>query len=222
MERRGSTIMAMRKLLAILLLTGTAFASAPFEVARADQPTPPAEAEKFIQDIGTRAIGVLSDTKLTLVERQAQVRDLLRVGLDLPKIGRFALGRSWQSASEAQRADYIKLFDAYVVNTYSRRLSAYSGESFKVIGSQPIADTDALVNTQIERPGNQPLNTAWRVREEGGQLKIVDVIVEGVSMVLTQRQEFASVVQNKGLDGLLADLKSQNEQSAAIDAAPAK
>jgi phospholipid transport system substrate-binding protein len=218
----GSTIMVMKKLLAILLVTGAAFAAAPFAVARADQPTSPAEAQKFIDDIGTRAIRVLSDSKLSLVERQAQVRELLRVGLDLEKIGRFALGRSWQSATDAQRADYIKLFDSYVVNTYSRRLSAYSGESFKVVGAQPIADTDALVNTQIERPGNQPLNTAWRVREEGGQMKIVDVIVEGVSMVLTQRQEFASVVQNKGLNGLLADLKSQNEQSAAIDSAPAK
>ncbi len=212
--------MGARKYLTIFLVAGVALSTAA--LAFADEPTPPADAAKFIDDIGSRAIAVLSDANMSLPERQAKVRDLLREGLDLPKIGRFALGRAWQSATDAQRDEYIKLFDAYVVNTYAGRLSAYSGEAFKVLGAEPIAGTDAVVHTEIVRPNNQPLSTAWRVRKEGDQMKVVDVIVEGVSMVLTQRQEFASVIQNQGLDGLLASLRSQNQQSAATATAPQK
>ncbi|HUC62849.1 MAG TPA: ABC transporter substrate-binding protein [Alphaproteobacteria bacterium] len=214
--------MAIRKLLAIFLLTGAALATSVPDAARADQPTSPAAAQKFIDDIGTHAIKVLGDAKTPLAQRQAEVRDLLHEGLDLDKIGRFALGRWWNTASETQRAQYLKLFDAYVVNTYSRRLSAYSGESFKVLNAQPIAGTDAVVNTQILRPGNEPLNTAWRVRDEDGHMKIIDVIVEGVSMVLTQRQEFASVLQNKGFDALLASLRAQDDEAKAAAAPDAK
>lgn len=203
-------MMALRKLLA-----GLATAAALVSSAAAYAATSPEAALRFIQDIGTRTIKVLGDPARSQTERVDKVHDLLDEGLDLDAIGRFALGRAWQTASPAQRAEYAKLFRDYVLNAYARRLTIYSGETLKVTGAQPIADTDALVLTVIERPNGQPANVGWRVREEGSRYKVVDVIVEGVSMAVTQRQEFASVVANKGFDGLLDALRSQLQQFAA-------
>ena len=77
------------------------------------------------------------------------------------------------------------------------------------MGAQQFADSDALVETEIKRPDGAPLKAAWRVRDINGHLKIIDVVVEGVSMALTQRQEFASVIQHSGLDGLISDLRNR-------------
>jgi phospholipid transport system substrate-binding protein len=183
--------------------------------ASANEPTSPQQAAHFIDDIVSRAIHALADRSIPVAEREAKVRVLLSEGLDLAMIGKFALGRFWNIASPAQRSDYAKLFHEYVLNTYASRLAAYSGEAVKVTGAQPIAETDAIVLTTIARPNGPPVSAGWRVRAEGGKFKVVDVVVEGVSMVLTQRQEFASVMQNKGLDGLLASLRAQNQAFAS-------
>lgn len=182
--------------------------------AQASDSTSPERAARFIDGIGSRAIKALADPSSAQADKEAKVRALLSEGLDLTTIGRFALGRSWQVVTNAQRDEYSKLFHEYVLNTYSRRLAAYSGETFKVMGAQPIADTDAIVMTTIERLNGPPVSAGWRVRAEDAGYKVVDVVVEGVSMALTQRQEFASVVQNKGFDGLLDSLRSLNRQFA--------
>lgn len=205
----------MIRLRRLFVLCAAIFATMPtmvaFSTTAHSEGTPPDQAARFINDIGSRTIKILASQNIPQAERTAKVRAVLSDGLDMPRIGRFALGRFWNSASAAQRDEYLKLFREYVLNTYSRRLSAYSGETFKVTGAQPIAGTDAIVYTVINRPNDQPLNTGWRVRAENGTFKVVDVVVEGVSMVLTQRQEFASVIQNKGLNGLLDSLRAQNQ-----------
>ncbi len=188
-------------LLAILALLGMA------PGAGAQDKTPPQQAEKFIQDIGTRAVALLAKYNDKDPRHQEEFKTLVRQGFDLDLIGRFALGGAWRNASPGQQSEYQQLFATWVLNSYARRLGAYKGETFSILGSQPIADTDALVDTEIRRPDGAPLKAGWRVREIGGQLKIIDVMVEGVSMALTQRQEFASVVQRQGVDGLINELK---------------
>lgn len=190
-------------LLAILALLGISPA------AEAQPKTSPQEAEKFIQDIGTRAVALLAKYNDKDPQHQEEFKALVRRGFDLELIGRFALGGAWRTASPQQQGEYQQLFATWVLNSYSRRLGAYRGETFSIQGSQPIADTDALVDTEIRRPDGAPLKAGWRVREIDGQLKIIDVMVEGVSMALTQRQEFASVVQRQGLDGLIQELRTR-------------
>lgn len=180
--------------------------------ARADDATSPEKAALFIEDIGTRAINVLANADASQSNREARVRALLAEGLDLPRIGRFVLGRFGQIASSAQLEDYEALVRDYIIYAYARRLVAYSGETFKVVGAQPIADTDAIVLSLIQRPNGEPTNVGWRVRAEPGGYKVIDVVVEGISMVVTQRQEFASVAQKGGVDGLIAALRDQNRQ----------
>jgi len=182
--------------------------------ASAAEVTSPERATRFIDDLGSRAIGALADPTATQSDKQDKVRALLIEGLDLPTIGRFALGRAWQAATEPQRSEYTALFREYVLNTYARRLAMYSGETFKIVGAQPIADTDALVMSLIERPNGAPVDAGWRVRAGERGYRGVGVMIEGVSLALTQRQEFAAVIQNKGFDGLLDSLRTLNRQFA--------
>jgi phospholipid transport system substrate-binding protein len=208
--------MRMRTLLIICTLAAASLLVRPaVQPASAIEATSPEKAAQFIKDIGGRTINALANQQTSQADREAKVRALLREGLDLPTIGRFVLGRSWQTASPAQRDEYAKVVADYVLYTYAHRLAAYSGETFKVNNAQPIADTDAIVLTTVQRPSGEPANVSWRVRASEAGYKVIDVVVEGVSMVVTQRQEFASVVQRKGLDGLLDSLRDQTRQLAA-------
>ena len=163
-----------------------------------------------MQDLGSRAVALFAGYSPAEAEKnKEEFRQIFREGFDFDLIGRFVLGAPWRNASAEQKAEYQKLFETWVLDTYTRRIGAYKGEKFKIIREEPIAETDAIVETEIDRPDAPPLKAGWRVRNIQGQMKIVDVVVEGISMALTQRQEFASVVQREGLDGLLKELKTK-------------
>jgi phospholipid transport system substrate-binding protein len=136
---------------------------------------------------------------------------LLREDFDVPGIARFVLGRYWNIATEQQRAEFVKLFEDYIALAYSTRLAEYTGETFKVVGSRPDAD-GAIVTSQILRPaGAAPVKLDWRVTGRDGAYKISDVAVDGISMAVTQRSEFASVIQHNGgqVQGLLTMLRDK-------------
>jgi len=129
----------------------------------------------------------------------------------LETMGRFVLGPEWRKASDDQRKAYVALFSEFVVRTYSRRLGGYGGQQFEVTGTSQAGKSDALVVTAITSDdGSPPVKAGWRVKTAAnGNLKIVDVIVEGVSMLQTQRSEFDSVVRRSGLEGLMALLQEK-------------
>ena len=102
-----------------------------------------------------------------------------------------------------------------MLRTYTRRLGGYSGQVFKITKAEPMGKIDALVVTEIGRPSGPPLVAGWRDRGGAGVYKILDVIVQGVSMLATQRSEFASVVRSQGLDGLIEVLRVQVTKFAA-------
>ena len=128
----------------------------------------------------------------------------------------FVLGRYWRNASEEEQKEFVKLFEGYVVYVYTARLSNFGGQAFKVRGSRSDGD-GVIVSTEIISPGNtSPLRIDWRLVRDNGTYKINDVIVEGISMMVTQRSEFASVVQRHGgqVRGLLAMMREKTASAA--------
>ncbi len=178
--------------------------------------TPPDQAAEFLKSLGNQAIDILRGTEQPLAEREAKLRGLLRQGFDLQFIGRFTLGRYWRRATEAQRNEYQSLFANYVLQSYSSRLGGYAGESFTVTTSRSAGKKDALVHTRIGRPSGPPLECDWRVRQRDGKLRIIDVMVEGVSMAVTQRSEFSAVIKSRGFDGLLSALRARTNKISAV------
>lgn len=170
-----------------------------------------AGAGAFIQSLGNEAIATFSDKSVPRDQAVQKFRTLLYRGFDVPYIGRFVLGRFWNQATPPQQEEYQKLFEKMIVSTYADRFIEYSGETFKITGSRPEGDTDAVVTTQIVRPNGPPVNVDWRVRKRDSGFKIIDVIVEGVSMSVTQRSEFASVISSSGgqIEGLLRAMRQK-------------
>lgn len=160
-------------------------------------------------------MNVLRSNELSLEERETKVRGLLAENFDLPRIGRFVLGKNWKSASAEQKKQYQRLFGIFVTQTYAKRLGGYTGEDFKILKASSYGKKDALVLTEIARPSGPPLKAGWRVRNGSGGLKILDVVVEGVSMAATQRAEFQSVVQSHGVDGLIEMLRLRVDKYSA-------
>ena len=179
----------------------------------------PGDPAQFVQDLGNRAMAQLAGKQIPEQEERARFRQLLNESFDVPTIGRFTVGRAyWNSATPQQQQEFIGLYEGQVVNAYAKRFQDYSGEQFKVQGEQKEGDGgDTIVNSQILRPnGGPPVSVQWRVRQEQGGPKIVDVVIQGISMAVTDRNQFAAVIERggNGLPSLIDALKSQNIEVA--------
>jgi phospholipid transport system substrate-binding protein len=173
-----------------------------------------ADPAAVITSLGNQALEVLGKN-VAPTARVARFRQLFSQDFDVPGIARFVLGRYWRVATPQQQQEFVRLFANYIVLAYSNRLAEYSGESLKVTGSRPVPD-GSLVSSQIVRPnGAPPAEVDWRLTRADGAYKISDVIVEGVSMAVTQRSEFASVIQRHGgqVEGLITALRQKTESA---------
>jgi phospholipid transport system substrate-binding protein len=177
------------------------------------------EASDFVQNLGDHAISVLQDNVGSLAEREARFRALLVEGFDLDFIGRFVLGGYWKKTDADQRANYLRAFGEFIVRKYSAMLGGYAGETLTVVSEQSSGAKDILVLTRIERPSGPPLEAHWRVRIRDGSPRIIDVMVAGISMAVTQRAEFNSVIKRHGVDGLIQILDAQSDKLSATSAA---
>ena len=193
------------------LLLAVAVLAAPAPSRAADDPA------GFISDLGQRTVQVLA-AKVSESEREAQFRAIFDEGFDVPAISRFVLGNYWRIATEEQRRTFITLFGAYVVHAYAVRFNEYSGQQLKVTSARAEGDDSALVQSLIAQPsGAPPLRVDWRVGKTEKGFKINDVVVEGVSMAVTQRQEFSAVIQRNGgeIDALLKLLRQKTGATQA-------
>lgn len=170
---------------------------------------PPTDPAGFVLEMGERTVAVLGDGSLSPAMKIDRLVGLLQVASDLPLVARLVLGRHWRSATPAQQQEYVALFEALVVKTMADRLSNYGGERFTILDSRTVDERDTVVSTRISRPGGAPVNVDWRIRETDGRFAIVDVVAEGVSMVVTQRSEVAEIVSSRGIDGLLATMRER-------------
>jgi phospholipid transport system substrate-binding protein len=177
---------------------------------------------KFVQDLGDHAIKIIANKQISHEERNKQFSQILNDSFDLKTIGRFVIGRSWNGATPAQQTEYMDLFKKLVIKNYGDRMTLYTGEGFTVVGTRPESDLDTTVVSQITHPdGSQPTSIDWRVRTKDGKMGVIDVVVEGVSLSVTQRQEYAAVIQNHDgqIDGLLQIMREQLNGQAAPPAA---
>ena len=167
-------------------------------------------AQQLIESVGVEVLAVLRDPALDNQQKFARLVALLDGPIDLEIIARLILGRHWRSASEAQQAEYLQLFRAFALDNLASRLHVYDGQDFEIVGAQAVNDRDAVVATRVTGGGRPPLKVDWRVRErDDGDLVAIDVIVEGVSLIVTQRSEFSAVIERRGMDGLLAELRQR-------------
>ncbi len=173
--------------------------------------TPPAadDAVAFISNLADDALNMLGAEDMSADQRLTTFEKLVRKDFDLRLIGRVALGRHWRRASKEQKSEYLDLFSTHVLRTYSSLLSSYSDEKIEIGGAKPAGKKDMWVDSTILRASAPPVKVGWRVRQVKDRLRVIDVKVEGISMVQTQREEYTAVVQSNGIDGLLDMLRTK-------------
>ena len=182
----------------------------PFVGAQAASQDP---AFTFVKQTTDRGLSFLANPNLGDAQKKSEFRSLLNSSFDLETIGRFALGKFWNTATPAERAEYMGLFRKMVVDTYSNRFTEYKGQTLEVLSSRKVGNDYLVASIMKDPKGSAPdVKIDWRVRNKGAGFKIVDVIVEGVSMSVTQRSDFASVIQGGGgkVSALINSLKKND------------
>ena len=157
-------------------------------------------AEQFIEVLSSEALTLATDTTLTSKDRLSKISKLLSEGFDMPWIARFVLGRNWRNASQNEREDYSRLFKTILEHSYSRQFTDYSGQKILILGHKLGRRDYIFVRSRIFDPvrSNIHIDVNWRLVPAGNSFKIVDIVIEGVSMAVTQRNEYASVLQRNG------------------------
>ncbi len=175
------------------------------------------EAEALIREFGDQSIAIIGDQELSALERIAQFRSVIAANFDLDLVSRFVLGRHWRSASEQERAAFREVFEDYLVVSYARKLETYSGESLEIGEARQINAKDTLVTSKLIRSQDDPITVAWRLRRQDGRWRIFDLVVEGVSLAVTQRSEFDALIRSGGgtVEGLIQHLRQKSASLAA-------
>ncbi len=229
--RTGKTFMKNDKLTKFALVVGLMLGLAPVsagdvlagqrDTSRAGLATmaaylPQAEAAsdraaQFIESLTGHAMIMLQQENISDEGRKDVFRELLSAGFDMDLIGRVALGRNnWKNATSEQREEYIGLFGNYLVEAYGSNISSSLAKRLSVRKSVPLDDKDTLVHTTLSSGGQAYYQIAWRVRGSGEDMRVIDVIIQGVSMLVTHRSEFTAVVARDGIEGLLGHLRGND------------
>ncbi|MEL6963289.1 MAG: ABC transporter substrate-binding protein [Pseudomonadota bacterium] len=135
---------------------------------------------------------------------------------DLSLLARMTIGRYWRRATIQQREAFVELFREYLLKSFTLRLKSYAGadmggakDHFSIIGARAVGKNDVVVRSRIEPPAGAALQVDWRLRAKNERLFVIDLVVEGVSLLITQRSEFGSVLERIGMDGLITELRTR-------------
>ncbi len=172
------------------------------------------EEEKFVETFADEAISILSNDQVSKNEKNDQFTNLVMSAIDLNLISQFVLSKTWKSATDDQKERYLSAFKTYFINSYANKLDQYSSEKIIVNGSEE-AGKYVIVDTNIVREGTDTLkiNLKWRLLNKNGDIRIIDLNIEGISLVIAQREEFQSFLANNdgNLETLIEKIVSVSE-----------
>jgi phospholipid transport system substrate-binding protein len=172
-------------------------------------PCAAADPASFIADVGTQGIRALAPD-ISPAERIARLSRLFQEDFDITGIGAFALGRYRSSATPQEQQEFFRVYPDFTVRALSNRLDDYGGASFRVTSSRLVGN-DVVVNGQMTRADGTRIEFDWYLTDNGGQYRITDVVVGGVSMKVALRDQFASWIESNGhrFGALLTVLRQQ-------------
>lgn len=175
--------------------------------------------DAVVKETSNGVIDRIESERSTLEANPEQVYELVNElvipHFDFISMSKWVLGKNWKKASESQRTDFVKQFKTLLVRTYARALLEYSGQEVKYFPVEQKPDSNlAVVRTELTSAGSEPFPVAYRMHQKNEEWKVVDVAVDGVSLVATYRGSFASQIKKEGFDSLIQKLVDKNDKLA--------
>lgn len=168
-----------------------------------------ADAQRFVQSTSDRVMAVL-DSGYSSGDREAKLNSIFVDVMDIDWIGKFVLGKYWNTLSDSDRVLYLKTYRKFLISSYVPLFKNYNGQKMNVINIKESGKDQFVVVTEIKNPDNpSPYKVEYRIRDNGGAFKVRDIIAEGISMLATQRSEFASIINSSGFNSLIERLQSK-------------
>jgi ABC-type transporter MlaC component len=196
--------------LAAAALAVSAPVAAQESPAAASQTSQIDDAIAFARAMTERATAALTDPEASEAEKLAAFQKVLAESLALEVIGKFMLGETRKTMSEAQIARYDALFPDYITLLYADQFAGIVGRPLEVLEAKALGARDVIVRSQFKRSSGSPIMVDWRVRRlKDDSQKMIDIIVSGVSIMLVKREEFSSFISQNGVDALLDRLEKE-------------
>ena len=198
---------SMAVLAALGLVPGLAFADETAEGG----PTAREVMEKTVVEV----VAILKDGNETTNGRREQLEQIAYDRFDFRTMSRLVLARNWKRLSKDQQGEFVTEFRTYLANDYGSRLDRYGDEDAAVVGERPEPRGDITIKTEIRGGDNDGALVDYRMRSRNGDWKIIDVVIEGISLVANFRDQFREVISSGGPEGLLKKLKEKNTAGQA-------
>ncbi len=188
------------------------FQSSVVGIARAQDTTTPMA---VVQQTVNQALSVLSDKSAPLAQRQDKLRQIVSSTFDFTEMAKSALGYHWKQITPDQQQEFTNVFISFIEDSYLSKINDYKGQQVTFLKATAESPQEAQINTDIVQQGKDPIHVNYRLLQKDGAWKIYDVTVDAISIIANYRNQFNRVMNNKGYDTLISDLKSKQAALAA-------
>jgi phospholipid transport system substrate-binding protein len=190
----------MKKIITFLFLIITICSTSVFAFEK--------KAETFVLETTKNAKSIILDSSLNENQKRTKLEKLALDAVDVAGLARYTLGEEAKNLSDKQISEFVSTFKIFFSKNISNKLKDYSDQNVKVVGSKKISENYVLVDSKIvSTKDKQEISVEWRVFLIDNKLIIRDLVVEGLSLARTQREEFSSIIANKGFAALIQSLK---------------
>ncbi len=171
-------------------------------------------AEAFVLKLTDEAKIIFNDKSLNKDSRLKKLNELSSKYLDLDALAGYTLGDYREKATNSERENFNKLFREYFIKNMSSKLNDFADQDLKVIDSKKINENNIIVSTKIfSKKDAQEIAVEWRIFTKDSKLLARDLVVEGLSLARTQKEEFASIIASKGFIGVISALENFNKSN---------
>jgi phospholipid transport system substrate-binding protein len=206
-------ILRPRRIAMLTLAAAIALSLAPSRLVATAWADVPMDVVKTTVD---QALGVLRDTSAPLAQRQDKLRQIVAQTFDFTEMSKSALGYHWKQLTPPQQKEFTDAFIAFIEDSYLSKINDYRGQQVAFLAARNDGPQYAQVNTDIIQPnGGDPIHVNYLLVKEDGTWRIYDVTVDAISIIANYRNQFNRVMNNKGYDVLIKDLKGKQAALAA-------
>ena len=171
-------------------------------------------AEAFVLKLTNEAKFIFNDKSLNVESRLKKLNDLSQSYLDLDALAGYTLGDYRDKATASEKDNFNKLFREYFIKNMSSKLNDFADQELKILDSKKINENNIIVSTKIfSKKDAQEINVDWRIYTKDSKLLARDLVVEGLSLARTQKEEFASIIASKGFVGVISALENFNKSN---------